>query len=274
VRRLCLQLILILPSIASAQAPTIRVSAAPLAPIRVTAPLLDLVVFPDTLYGVSLWASPGLGSKEGHRETKIDRLFFLPETITAWLPAAQRLADSAAWLPVTTNGGILGVRLEADRGMSSFLLGYVTRAAYGQRFFFRIETGEGAPWQAPVPDSTVHAVIRALIIANGPSRIVPLDSSKQRAFMPGEEDELPRMTKRPSLHYPAHSPEGRVWIQYVVDSTGTVDLASVQVVLSDGPAFEQEVRRALKDMRFEPGRHAGHPVRVLVFQTFVFKQED
>ena len=65
--------------------------------------------------------------------------------------------------------------------------------------------------------------------------------------------------------------EGLVQTTYVVDTTGMVDTASVEVVKSDDPRFTRSVRDALSHMRFRPAKRAGKTVRQLVEQRFRFK---
>ena len=65
--------------------------------------------------------------------------------------------------------------------------------------------------------------------------------------------------------------EGVVQALYVVDTAGTVDTGSVQVLYSDDPRFTASVRTALGGMRFRPARRGGTPVRQQVLQQFRFK---
>ena len=65
--------------------------------------------------------------------------------------------------------------------------------------------------------------------------------------------------------------EGVVQAIYVVDTTGRVDTATIQVVRSDDPRFTQSVRTALAGMRFRPARRAGKTVRQQVQQQFRFR---
>ncbi len=65
--------------------------------------------------------------------------------------------------------------------------------------------------------------------------------------------------------------EGSVEAIYVVDTTGRVDTATVEVTRSDDPRFTASVRAALGDMLFRPARRAGKPVRQLVQQQFRFR---
>lgn len=65
--------------------------------------------------------------------------------------------------------------------------------------------------------------------------------------------------------------EGVVQAIYVVDTTGSVDTSSVQVIYSDDPRFTASVRTALAGMRFRPARRGGRSVRQQVLQQFRFK---
>ena len=65
--------------------------------------------------------------------------------------------------------------------------------------------------------------------------------------------------------------EGRVQASFVVDTTGRVDMASVQVLASDHPEFTESVRTALGEMRFRPATRGGRAVRQLVEQRFSFR---
>jgi TonB family protein len=64
--------------------------------------------------------------------------------------------------------------------------------------------------------------------------------------------------------------EGEVLAQFVVDTTGLVEMATFKVLKSTGPEFVAAVREGLMGMRFEPARVGGRPVRQLVQQPFQF----
>lgn len=66
------------------------------------------------------------------------------------------------------------------------------------------------------------------------------------------------------------SVEGEVLAQFVVDTTGRVDIASFRVLRSSHALFEQAVRSALPSMRFLPAEVGGRKVKQLVQQPFVF----
>lgn len=65
--------------------------------------------------------------------------------------------------------------------------------------------------------------------------------------------------------------EGQVLIQYVVDSSGRADLASVTVMQATHAEFATAVTATLPHMRFRPAKIGAHRVRQLVQQLFSFK---
>lgn len=65
--------------------------------------------------------------------------------------------------------------------------------------------------------------------------------------------------------------EGTVFTEYVVDTTGYADTASLVILSSTHPEFTQAVREALPYMRFHPAKIGDRKVRQLVEQQFTFK---
>ena len=64
--------------------------------------------------------------------------------------------------------------------------------------------------------------------------------------------------------------EGEVIAQFVVDTLGRVEAGSVRVLRNTHALFAQAVERTLPLARFSPAEAAGHKVRQLVQQPFVF----
>ncbi len=63
---------------------------------------------------------------------------------------------------------------------------------------------------------------------------------------------------------------GAVTAQFVVDTTGRVDLGTFTVVKATDEASTNSVRRVLPEMRFYPAEEGGRKVRQLVEQDFRF----
>jgi periplasmic protein TonB len=64
--------------------------------------------------------------------------------------------------------------------------------------------------------------------------------------------------------------EGEVLAQFVVDTTGRVEVATFKVLRKSHDLFEAAVRSALPNMRFLPAEVGGRKVKQLVQQPFVF----
>lgn len=65
--------------------------------------------------------------------------------------------------------------------------------------------------------------------------------------------------------------EGAVTAQFVIDTTGRVDVASFVLLESTHGRFTQSVREALPRMLFRPAELNGHKIKQLVQLPFIFK---
>jgi len=88
-------------------------------------------------------------------------------------------------------------------------------------------------------------------------------------------DELPiPVVSNPPPIYPQALQQahvgGQVVVEFLIDSTGVIDLASLRVVESSDNLFTQAVRRVLPRMRFLPAQLGPRTVGVTVRQPFVF----
>ncbi len=65
--------------------------------------------------------------------------------------------------------------------------------------------------------------------------------------------------------------EGYAAFRFIVDSSGLIDLATVEVIETSRPEFARAVRKAMPEMRFRPALVGTIPVRQLAEQIFRFK---
>lgn len=95
-----------------------------------------------------------------------------------------------------------------------------------------------------------------------------LEPAPDQVFEESAVDELPRLLAAPRPEYPTLLRDagitGRVLLQAVIDTTGRVDPASVKVVQSPNPGFDNSSRRWILQALFRPARIRGRAVRVLV----------
>ncbi|HEY8309986.1 MAG TPA: energy transducer TonB [Gemmatimonadaceae bacterium] len=68
----------------------------------------------------------------------------------------------------------------------------------------------------------------------------------------------------------ARKVQGKVVVRFVVDTSGSADVESIQILDSSDPQFAASVREALPRMKFSPARLNGRRVRQLVEQPFRF----
>ncbi len=68
--------------------------------------------------------------------------------------------------------------------------------------------------------------------------------------------------------------QGRVLLQAIIDTAGRVEPASIRIIQSPNPGFDQTVRDWALTARFRPARLHGHPVRVVVSLPFDFSTAD
>jgi TonB family protein len=68
----------------------------------------------------------------------------------------------------------------------------------------------------------------------------------------------------------ARGVQGTVTVRFIVDTSGSADTGSIEVIDASDPQFEASVRAALPRMRFSPARLNGRRVRQKVEQPFRF----
>jgi TonB family protein len=99
--------------------------------------------------------------------------------------------------------------------------------------------------------------------------------SKNQVFLETRIDQHPEFVSSPPLLYPsamrqAHI-EGRVVIRAIIDTTGRIEPASVKIVETPNPGFDQSVRFFVLHAFYRPARVHGRAVRVLVNIPIDFK---
>jgi protein TonB len=88
-------------------------------------------------------------------------------------------------------------------------------------------------------------------------------------------DRAPRVVGQPvSPEFPTSLRErgvnGRVSVQFVVDTLGRAEMSGLRVVEATDPLFARSVRAVLGRYRFSPGEVGGQKVRTLVQLPFDF----
>jgi TonB family protein len=91
-------------------------------------------------------------------------------------------------------------------------------------------------------------------------------------------DEPPLLLAGPPLQYPNllryAGIEGRVLVRAIIDSSGHAEPASVQVIASPHPGFNQSAKDFVMGARFQHGRLHGRAVRVQIELPVEFRKKD
>jgi TonB family protein len=101
--------------------------------------------------------------------------------------------------------------------------------------------------------------------------------SRDLGFGAAAVDESVEIVEQPEPRYPASLAaagiEGRVELEYVVDTTGQVVPGSIRAVASTHPEFEAAARASVLATRYRPARLQGRLVRQLVRQALGFRTD-
>ena len=63
---------------------------------------------------------------------------------------------------------------------------------------------------------------------------------------------------------------GTVIVEATLEATGRVEPASVRIMQSANPGFNDEVRRIVRAALYRPAKSRGRPVRVVIRQALTF----
>src|SRR2546426_3521367 len=102
--------------------------------------------------------------------------------------------------------------------------------------------------------------------------IVP---SSDQVFMESVVEERPEVLSGPQPQYPdllrQAGVQGRVLVQAIIDTTGRAEPASLKIIQSPNPGFDQPAKNYVLRALFRPARVHGRAVRVLVNLPIDFK---
>ncbi len=172
-------------------------------------------------------------------------------------------AESAAFIPPPQSG--LAMRGAASGALAMVSLSY--------RFNGGPESGAANTARNTVRRPGAGAVRRITpVILSAPDSASAYGDDVYTSFQVDNAAQISAGSAVP--RYPpellARRVQGKVVVRFVVDTTGMADVASVEILDSSAPQFEESVRAALPHMRFSPARLNGRRVRQLVEQPFRF----
>lgn len=125
-------------------------------------------------------------------------------------------------------------------------------------------------WPAPAVAAPIPPVSGEGVVLRAPETALPLLPADIPTF-----DEPAAAIRQPQPRYPPAlrlaSIEGRVLVEFVIDTTGLIDPGSLRIVERTHQGFEAAALEALERSMFRPARVAGRPVRQRTLQSIAFR---
>lgn len=226
------------------------------------------------------------GAARIYRETEVDSLPLLYEDSVAVraLGRVLRADGDTAAIPirivVRADGTVDPTSIEV-RGEGPFDIDSV-RAALG-RFRWRPATLDGQPVSTELGIRHAYGTrcgIPGLAldhqrITDRRGRSIPIVAEGSPVETLPELTNLSRVSALLARNYPPTlrdaGVEGRVVLEFRVDSTGRVDPGRIQVVSASHDAFRKSAMEVLRGARFRPARIAGRPVAFCVEVPLEFR---
>jgi protein TonB len=127
---------------------------------------------------------------------------------------------------------------------------------------------------SPTPNYETAGIGAPTGSATGPRSIIDGEGASENTDWRGNEL-LMRIVTSATPRYPESlrqaGVDGRVLVRFVVDTLGSVDMNSVQVLESTHDLFTRAVRAVLGNLRFKPAESRGHRVRAMAEMPFEFQ---
>lgn len=113
--------------------------------------------------------------------------------------------------------------------------------------------------------SKIFLALVALTLAVAPAGL----EAQDKVHAPSELTEAPRLADNAEAarilsRTTPSGKSGRVQIKLIVNADGSVDAASIEVVAASDPDLVTAATQAVRQLRFEPGKVDGQPVRSVV----------
>lgn len=251
---------------------------------RVAWPLVDFLILGDSTRGVQLLVSPNLHSAQGREQGDRSLTLMLePLPLRRWANAVAALVDSFSNLPREEQNPFATVALPGDLGRAGIRLYADPKRSKKTPFYLEIRDSADLFPKAKTPEWLIAAT-RTDVLA----LLTTLDAVAQRSvydptprtldsglvYQVSELERPPALSHQWHVEYPereeAARHEGRVLLQFVIDTSGVVMRETVRVLMTDGVDFTDAALQSLDKARYLPAVALGRPVRVIVWQLVNF----
>ena len=236
----------------------------------------NFVAFADRANGAHLWASTTRAVGPELQRGFVGR--YEPGAVELWGERVRQVLRAEKPDAGDTSSVLQAVLLATDGSITA-----IARRRLGSRweretFIYLADAQRTAPIVVRGTRDNARDFANALQLAAGLSQ-VNVDSSAREAFV-NPIDTANCVLLLPGASAPVYPPalrdrgkRGEVWLSFVVDTSGTVDMNSVDVVWSDDPLFTESVKAALTKYRFRPALVGGRPAVARAYQRFNFTLE-
>ncbi|HMA44019.1 MAG TPA: energy transducer TonB [Gemmatimonadales bacterium] len=254
------------------------------APMRVTWPLIDFLVLGDSTHGLQLLASPTLSSVQGRLANQALTITLPPVSTRVWAAGVAALVESIAKLPPRDRTWFASLALKGNLGRAWLRVSLNAERTPETPFdmeLFDSSRGPGAPeatpWAVAASATDLFGLLTTLDAVAERSAVdtTAATGDSMGIYLTEQLDNPPQATEDPHVKYPdaarTHGREGRVWLEYVVDTSGAILDGTVRVLMSDGDDFSQAILEAVPRIRYAPGRRRGAAVRTLVWTPVTFR---
>jgi TonB family protein len=240
-----------------------------LAPVRVSWPLIDLLLVPDSSAGLRVLASPTPASTAGSGPTVLVQLNLDPILTRQW---ASLLPGIAANVHSGDSPALRATPALVDLHGGKYLqlVHETARDSSAQELYLIVsDSMDGRRWRVFTTAAAIDTLAQMLERTAQGSQWRSDDSSEIADDRPVE------LRFVPTLEYPKELRRegriGRVWAEYVVDPSGRADEHSIRILLSDDPLFTREVYSVLQRTRYRPALRHGRAIARRVQQAFQFR---
>lgn len=241
---------------------------------RVRWPAANLLVYPDPSGAVALWfATNTRASLAGRRVSQEVTSKFVPDDVTLWTTLTRQLlelkgppvpGDTApvvvsGALGATNGGALVAGRRRKGASLESTVRLVLSPKEPERALLFELRRDQVAQLISAMDSVAIGSVYRP-----------QADSVSERTGTQVWMREDSRRAPQYPRELQARGIEGEVWLTFVVDADGSVDMTSLRTWLSDDPGFEGSVRDYLRRARYVPATVGGVAVRRRVAQRFLF----
>lgn len=239
---------------------------------------MKALVMPDSFQGVLIWAATTESGDAvvGRRREFSD--FFDPDSTASWALEGEQYLKAKLPHPVDTTQWRFTSVLTGRGGVSLFMGFKWTGKDWDKNPYLYFAHGDERPLILHAFPSIARAFFEGVAdqAPAGQVRALPvvrLDTFPDPSMTTVSAPDL--VEERHHMQYPEglrqKDVSGDVWAVFVVDTDGTVDLASFHALYADDPGFTKAVRDYLAGARYQPSRVGGRPLRAWVRQAFMFR---